>query len=263
MGNIVNKLAFPVPYPSHLGKDTIYIRFDQYRIPITYLPYKGSGNTGKTIIFSHGNASDLGRSREYLEFLRDLKTSVIGYEYLGYGHTYIQKPDMLSCVRENDSPEWEPYSNQYYPSEDGCYKSIRATYQWALSRSLKPMDIIFMGQSIGCGPTVDIASQLPECGGTILITPFTSAVKVVTESSAGYLFDFFQNDIKVEHINGPILIIHGDLDEVIPLEHSKQLAKTLEDKGKPCTTVWIEGANHNDIVMFEQCMYSLKEFIFN
>lgn len=263
MGNIINKIAFPAPPPAYLRDKTIYIQFDRYKMPITYLPYEGKDGTGKTIIYSHGNATDLGRSRELLEMLRTtLRSSVVGYEYLGYGFTYIQKDDLISECTWNYKTEWELYANYYYPSEKSCYDSIWATYEWCKTHlSLKNNDIIFMGQSIGCGPTCEIASKLTTgCGGTILISPFTSAIKVVSSSIFTQMFDFFQNDLKIGKIDSPILILHGIDDDVIPISHGKALFdQRMSDRY--AVAAWLKNVGHNDILNHDVCIKELIAFV--
>jgi hypothetical protein len=60
-------------------------------------------------LYSHGNACDLGQMMPYLEMLRStMKINVFSYDYVGYG---ISKPKAR-------------------PSEQGCYASILAAYQY-------------------------------------------------------------------------------------------------------------------------------------
>lgn len=60
-------------------------------IPCLYLPYiKGSS---KILIYFHGNAEDIGVSKELLDYVRSLlRIHVIAVEYPGYG-VYQGSPD--------------------------------------------------------------------------------------------------------------------------------------------------------------------------
>lgn len=60
--------------------------------------------------------------------------------------------------------------------------------------------------------------------------------------------DIFQNIDKISKINAPILIAHGNRDEVVPYDHGQQLATKLQKDQRP---LWkfltIDRAGHNDI----------------
>jgi acetyl esterase/lipase len=50
--------------------------------------------------------------------------------------------------------------------------------------------------------------------------------------------------LKVTGKAPPTLLIHGDRDELVPIEHSKNMLAALEKAGVPCKLVTIEGAAH-------------------
>lgn len=281
MGNSIQKYAFMPPDPVDLD-DPIFVESDTYKIPILHFPYK---NSRKVLIFSHGNATDLGIIAEHLKFLRDqLHVTVIGYDYLGYGFTKVKRTDnycnrfMDSSIGVSESAEgdhsyadpdgWESPITYGFPSENGCYKSLWMTYNWVKNNlGTNDKDIILMGQSIGTGPTCEIASKVStvsnDLGGVILITPFRSAVKVVTNTIFGWFVDFFRNEDKICDINSPILIIHGTSDEIVHPSHTNELAMVLENADKKYKVVWLEGAYHNNITEYSEYLYSLLSFINN
>jgi len=243
MGNIVNKIAFPVPIAEEL-KDPLYISNQGFMIPLLYYPYK---NSEKLIIFSHGNATDLGACMDYLKSLRDLlKVSVLGYEYIGYGKTrYIG----------NDMSSW---NKQIFPSETNCYHSIDAAYNWAMEH-IKPTEIILIGQSIGTGPTCYLAGN-NNIDKVVLITPFTSTIAIVTKwSSLLYPINIFMNKTNIKKHSNKVLIIHGYKDEVIDVSHAKELKDDLQDR---CKLVLLH-ANHNNIINKSKCKQALIDFICN
>ena len=89
-----------------------------------------------TLLFSHGNATDLGQMRDQLARLSStLGVDVLAFDYSGYG-------------RSSGSP-----------SETNCYADINAAYVYLVGFcGLAPSDIILYGQSVGSGPTVDLVS---------------------------------------------------------------------------------------------------------
>jgi acetyl esterase/lipase len=50
--------------------------------------------------------------------------------------------------------------------------------------------------------------------------------------------------LKVTNKTAPILLIHGDKDELVPISHSKNILAALEAAKVPCKLVTIEGAAH-------------------
>ena len=68
----------------------------------------------------------------------------------------------------------------------------------------------------------------------------------------------------VEHIHSitmPILIIHGEWDEIIPFEQAEVLYQNVGSKGK--RLLRIPHAGHNDIMLIgmEQYFQAVKEFV--
>lgn len=85
---------------------------------------------------------------------------------------------------------------------------------------------IYAGRSIGSGPAVHICSQA-DLGALVLVSPFTS-IKCVAKNIAGSLGGAlvkqrFENLTKISQVSSPILIIHGEADELIPIEQSRRL----------------------------------------
>jgi len=55
---------------------------------------------------------------------------------------------------------------------------------------------------------------------------------------------------EVEKVNVPILLIHGDVDQRVPLEHAEKYRDALVDAGKPHTYLELEGADHFSNTLF-------------
>ena len=86
-----------------------------------------------------------------------------------------------------------------------------------------------------------IASQR-QVGGLILESTFVSAFRVRTGIPL-LPFDKFNNIAKIRKINCPVLIVHGNDDDLIPVWHGKKLFKKAN---QPKFNLWIDGAGHND-----------------
>ena len=60
---------------------------------------------------------------------------------------------------------------------------------------------------------------------------------------AGWLIhDRFDLLAKIQHITAPMLIVHGDADRIIPIDHGRRLA----EKALSARFVAVPGANHVD-----------------
>lgn len=188
-----------------------------------------------TILFSHGNAEDIGTIQSRLFYYAEQGFSVIAYDYEGYG---------LSTGK---------------PSEKATYRDIQAVYHYLRdSVGIPAHQIIIHGSSLGTGPSVDLASHF-EVGGVILEAPFVSAYRVQTRFPI-IPFDKFNNLKKIRNINAPLLIIHGTQDSIIPIWHGKKL---YEQANQPKTWLAIEKADHNNLIDTAGALYwqSIHQFI--
>lgn len=202
------------------------------QISALYLP---NPTATYTVLYSHGNAEDLGRIRQRLEHLRTLGVSVFAYDYRGYG------------------------TSQGKPSEQNAYQDIAAAYQYLTTTlGISPSQIILYGRSLGSGTSVEIASREP-IAGLILESPFTSIFRVITRIEI-VPFDRFDNLRKIAKVRCPVLFLHGTQDRLIPLHHSETLMRQVRS---PKRLVPIPGADHNDLLEIASTQYdqAIQTFI--
>ena len=192
-------------------------------------------NAKYTILYAHGNASDLGTIRPIIEQLKTIGFSIFAYDYRGYG------------------------TSEGKPSEQNAYKDIDTAYNY-LTQDLKilPQQIIVFGFSVGGGSVIDLAARKP-VAGLITESTFISAFRVKVPFPI-LPFDRFPNLEKISKVKCPVLIMHGKLDDVVPFYHSEKL---FEQAPSPKLSLWVEEANHNDFsyVAGERYTNILKEFI--
>ncbi|MBD2310082.1 alpha/beta hydrolase [Desertifilum sp. FACHB-1129] len=200
----------------------------EVQISATYLP---NPQADYTLLYSHGNAEDLGQIQPVLVYLRSLGFSVFAYDYRRYG------------------------TSQGTPTEQGVYADITAAYRYLTEALNIPSNrIIAHGRSIGSGPAVELASRY-RVGGVILENPLTSAFRVVTRIPI-LPFDKFNNLQKISQIRSPIAILHGTEDRTIPFSHGQQLYAAANE---PKFFIPIEGGEHNDL-MGEQYDRAIQDF---
>uniref|UniRef100_A0AAZ1WX65 palmitoyl-protein hydrolase n=1 Tax=Oreochromis aureus TaxID=47969 RepID=A0AAZ1WX65_OREAU len=183
-------------------------------------------NARFTVLFSHGNAVDLGQmSSFYIGLGTRINCNIFSYDYSGYGVS-----------------TGKPSEKNLYADIDAAWHALRSRY------GISPENIILYGQSIGTVPTVDLASRF-ECAAVVLHSPLTSGMRVAfPDTKKTYCFDAFPNIEKVSKIPSPVLIIHGTEDEVIDFSHGLALFERCPKAVEP---LWVEGAGHNDIELYK------------
>ncbi|RWR83693.1 protein ABHD17B-like protein [Cinnamomum micranthum f. kanehirae] len=189
-----------------------------------------------TLLYSHGNAADLGQMYElFIELSIHLKVNLMGYDYSGYGQSTGK------------------------PSEQNTYADIEAAYKCLEERyGTKEEDVILYGQSVGSGPTLDLATRLPKLRAVVLHSPILSGLRVMYPVKRTYWFDIYKNIDKIPLVNCPVLVIHGTSDEVVDCSHGKQLWDLCKEKYEP---LWLKGGNHCDLELYPEYLRHLKKFI--
>lgn len=187
-----------------------------------------------TLWFFHGNAEDLGDLEPMLHALHDLGFAVFAHDYPGYGLSTGQ------------------------PSEQALYVSAREARTYLRETLNVPAErTLIYGRSLGGGPAVQLATE-ERLGGLILQSTFVSAFRVVTRWPL-LPFDRYRNLAKIDRIGCPLLVMHGQADEVIPFWHGEKLFAAARERKR---TFWVPGARHNDFVARAGPAYAeaLREF---
>jgi hypothetical protein len=187
-----------------------------------------------TILFSHGNAEDIGDLEPLLQELHEAGFSVLAYDYEGYG------------------------TSEGVPSEKRVYLDEQAAYDFLVKeKAVAPARIIVFGRSVGAGPAVDLAMREP-VGGLVIQSGFISAFRVLTKVPL-VPFDKFHNLDKLRRVQCPVLVMHGRKDGVIPFSHGERLYAAVPGKKM---SFWVDGAGHNDFeyVAGEKYIAAVKDF---
>ncbi|XP_043809956.1 alpha/beta hydrolase domain-containing protein 17B isoform X2 [Manihot esculenta] len=173
-----------------------------------------------TVLYSHGNAADLGQMFDlFNELSLHLRVNLMGYDYSGYGQSSGK------------------------PTEQNTYADIEAAYRCLEERyGVKEEDIILYGQSVGSGPTLDLAARLIKLRAVVLHSPIASGLRVMYPVKRTYWFDIYK----------------GTADDVVDWSHGKQLWDLCKEKYEP---LWVKGGNHCDLELYPQYIKHLKKFI--
>ncbi|XP_058115124.1 uncharacterized protein LOC131258084 isoform X2 [Magnolia sinica] len=189
-----------------------------------------------TVLYSHGNAADLGQMYElFSELSAHLRVNLMGYDYSGYGQS-----------------SGKPSEQNTYADIEAAYRCLEETY------GAQEEDIILYGQSVGSGPTLELATCLPRLRAVILHTPILSGMRVMYPVKRTYWFDIYKNIDKIPLVTCPVLVIHGTADDVVSWSHGKKLWELCKEKYEP---LWIKGGKHCDLENHSEYIKHLKKFI--
>lgn len=200
------------------------------------------GDGDVTWLWFHGNAGNISHRLENLRLLHDeLGAAVFLFDYRGYG-------------RSGGTP-----------SEEGTYRDAEAALAYVLSRpDVDAQRIVYFGRSLGAGIAVELATRRPPFA-LILESPVPSIADLAKHHypflPVGALLQTKYDSVpKIEDVRAPLLVLHGDQDEIVPFEGGRKL---FEAAAEPKRFYTIRGAGHNDtyVVGGPEYFQVLREFV--
>ncbi|MBP6185787.1 MAG: alpha/beta hydrolase [Saprospiraceae bacterium] len=111
------------------------------------------------------------------------------------------------------------------PSQEALIQDVQAALDWLAERNVPPERIILYGFSLGSIPAIHHASLEPlsQSGKLILEAPLNSSATLVQDASTlslpgAFVTDLnFNNERLIQHVDRPLLWIHGTHDEKVSL----------------------------------------------
>jgi fermentation-respiration switch protein FrsA (DUF1100 family) len=181
------------------AEELTLISADGERLIAWYVPPRGSK---PLVIYFHGNGGALNLRADRFRWLAADGVGVLGLSYRGYG------------------------GSSGTPSETGFILDAAAAYEFAAAR-VPPARIVLWGESLGTGVAVALAAER-QIGGLILDAPFTSAADI---GASAYPFipvrwfikDSFRSDQRIRRVKAPLLVLHGERDDIIPIRFGERL----------------------------------------
>lgn len=189
------------------------------------------------IVYFPGNGGHRAyRVRELRQFTR-IGCHVLYFDYRGYA------------------------DNPGRPSEADFAADSRAVWDFATGElSVPPERILVWGESLGGGVATRLASEVCEEGqvprGLMLRSTFSSLV-----DAAGFhypwlpvrwlLLDRYESVDRIGEVTCPILILHGNVDRIVPIEQGRTLfaaAPEMSENGVPKRFVELAETGHNDVM---------------
>lgn len=184
-----------------------------------------------TLLFSHGNAVDLGDMFSLLRTIAlKLNVNIASYDYTGYGPI-------------------DRHNAHIRPTEKQTYRDINSVYEWLLSTG-KVVDartqLILYGQSVGSGPSIYLATKKP-VAGLVIHSGILSGIRVLTPSRLLCCFDIYPNVDRIRSVTCLVFIIHGVDDLQVPIHHGTGLYNFTPTQFK-VEPWWVPRRGHNDIL---------------
>jgi fermentation-respiration switch protein FrsA (DUF1100 family) len=179
-----------------------------------------------TVVFYHGNSGSIAGRAGKARALLDAGFGVLLVGYRGFG------------------------GNPGSPSEAGLVQDGRAALHWLIGRGMPHSRVVLYGESLGTGIAVRMATELEDLAGVVLEAPFTClpdlAPPYLLPGLARLLMvDRFDNRGRMAALTAPLLILHGEKDDVVPVAMGRALLGLAGSGEKEA--LFLPSAGHNDL----------------
>lgn len=159
-------------------------------------------------------------------------------------------------------PEYAGYSNDVVrPTHDVIKNDVRHVIDFLAHEGYS--DVVIVGESIGTGAAAYHVSLSPP-SRLMLISPFTSLTDIARRRFWFYpvsllVRNAFDNVRLLADYRGPILVLHGDQDDIIPERLGRKLFVSLPSSEK--RMVVVHGAGHNTMFAFPETFTAIRSFL--
>ncbi len=177
-----------------------------------------------TVAIFHGNGGSLRSQRYRLKCFKNANMGVLVLGYRGYA------------------------GSDGTPSEEGLYTDARTALDWLNVQNIADDRIVIYGESLGTGIATKMATER-EFAAVILESPYTSTVDVAATRFpfvpvSWLMKDRFDSLARIAQVQEPLLVMHGEADEVIPQAFGRRL---FDAANEPKEGFWPKRAGHNSI----------------
>ncbi|MGB3074576.1 MAG: alpha/beta hydrolase [Chitinophagales bacterium] len=189
------------------------------------------------IIYFHGNWKNLDNYLPFTKKFTDLGFSVLLPDYRSYGKSEGRLTEQLFF---SDTEHWYRIAVNICAAEK----------------------IFIYGRSLGTAAATYLAAHQP-CRQLILETPFANMYDIgrrygMLFPDGNYLRFSFRTDVLIQSVKIPILILHGNKDEVVSIKSGKKLKQFLKERDQ---FVVIENGRHKNLHQFQAYHLALNNFL--
>jgi uncharacterized protein len=186
------------------------------------------------VLFLHGNSGNLLDCLVDLDAFREVNFDVVMFDYRGYGKS-------TGCIASEEQLRgdvrhvWEHFAKQYEGKR-----------------------IVIAGQSLGTALAAGLGAELTAAGRapdlTLLVSPYSS-MRALADEIYPWVNPWVPRQVlryplhTAEHaarLGGPLMLVHGDKDELIGIHHSEVLCTAVPQ----AQLLRVEGAGHSDVHKF-------------
>ena len=176
-----------------------------------------------TIVFFQGNAGHLGYRNYKVRPWLDAGYGVLMVGYRGFG-------------------------NPGSPSEEGLYMDAQAAIDAVRAKGVPEDGLVLYGESMGTGVATQMATEYG-AAALILESPYTSVPDVGADRYPlvpvrWLLRDHYDSINKIKDVHMPFLLLHGELDQVVPVKFGKKLFAAANE---PKQAFYVPDAGHNNV----------------
>ena len=218
--------------------------------PVVATPLASHGSKtpkidGPVLLFFYGNGACLAWCDHLTKRLSNMGVTAAVVEYAGYG------------------------ASSGKPSERLCYQSADAAYDYFVEQAgVSPEHIIVVGHSLGAAVACDLASHKP-VGKLIMLSGFTTLADAATIHFPWLpvrtlLCSRFDSSSKIPRVKADILFLHGEKDEVVPVEMSRKnfaIAQLREVESKEQSLHNSNEKKTSQLILFPTANHNLFEEI--
>lgn len=191
----------------------------------TVVAWWGKASPGMpTVLYFHGNAGALVDRTGRIRRLQGEGIGIFMMAYRGYGGSTGR------------------------PTERDNVADGRRAFDFLVGAGVKPEWIFIFGESLGTGVAVQVAAK-KDAAGLILDAPYTSMLDLARLHypylpADMFLRDRYETRTHIERVQMPLLIVHGERDDVIPFDMGQKIFDAAPSAEKEILN--FPGAGHLD-----------------
>ena len=183
---------------------------DGLRLAAWAMPDTDQAASQVWVLFLHGNGGNVSTPMQFYSLLLERGVHILALDYRGYGQS------------DGD------------PTEPGLALDADAAYEYLVRQLHVPgRNIVLYGHSLGGAVAINLATYA-RASGLIVEGTFTSLANRVQEiypiiPVKWIMKNRFDSIEKIPHVTIPKLFIHSANDDVVPIEHGRQLFAAASD----------------------------------
>lgn len=224
--------------PSKWGfkyEDVSFLSKDGTKLHGWFMPARGGAAKG-TVVFSHGNAGSIGHHLGFVMWMVEAHYNVLMYDYRGFG------------------------TSEGELDREGMVEDVKGAFDYVASRpDVDATKLVSYGHSLGGAKSVTALAekQMKGIKAIVIDGAFASYQAMARllggQLGANLISDEFSPRDYIKKITGiPVLIVHGDLDQVVPLSQGKELFALANE---PKTLFEVKGGHHGDSLSRDEGAY--------